>query len=172
MLTLGAPALTGCGGHLEFDLSQAILEQRVTGNAGGGTLTMFLPSPVGFGLKVDQEAKARNAPGPITTVSLTGMQFQATDTATPPGGSSSFEFVSSATINIESTRPNSSLPRVPVANLTAPGRTIVAVPSTLPSVNLLPYITEGAQFTSSATGTLPPHDITFVGSFVVHVKTL
>ena len=172
LLTLGGTALTGCGGHLEFDLGQAILEQRVTGNAAGGTLTMLFPSPVAFGLKVDQEAKARNAQGPITTVSLTGMQFQVTDTATPPGGSSSFDFVSSATVNIESTRANSSLPKAPVANLTAPGRTIFAVPSTIPSVNLLPYITEGAHFTASATGTLPSHDITFIGSFVVHVKTL
>ena len=113
LLTLGGTALTGCGGHLEFDLSQAILEQRVTGNAAGGTLTMLFPSPVAFGLKVDQEAKARNAQGPITTVSLTGMQFQVTDTATPPGGSSSFDFVSSATVNIESTRANSSLPKAP-----------------------------------------------------------
>jgi hypothetical protein len=164
--------LAGCGGHVEFDLTQVILEQRVTGSAAGGTLTSFLPSPVPFGLNVEQEAKARNAQGPITTVSLTSMQFQVTETGTPPGGSSSFEFVSGATVNIESKRQNSSLPKVPVASLTAPGRTIVAVPSTIPSVNLLPYITEGAQFTASATGTLPPHDVTFIGSFVVHVKTL
>lgn len=174
LLALGAAVwLGGCGGRVEFDLNQTILEQRVVGNAAGGTLTTFLQSPVLFGLNVDQEAKARNAHAPIQTVSLTGMGFQVTATGTPPGGSSSFDFVQSITIYVESTRPNSSLAKTPVANLNTPaGKTVSIVLSTLPGVNLLPYITEGAHFTSSATGTLPPHDITFTGLFTVHVRTL
>lgn len=173
VLSASALGLGGCGGHPEFDLSQNILEQRVIGNAGGGSLTTFFPNPIVFGLNVNQEAKARNAQGPTQSVTLNSMQFQITATGTPAGGFSSFEFVNSVTVYIESTRPNSSLAKNPVAVLNSPaGRILSFGLSTLPSVNLLPYIEEGARFTSTATGTVPSHDITFTGVFSVHVRAL
>lgn len=173
VLSASALGLGGCGGHPEFDLSQNIIEQRVIGNAGGGALTAFFPNPVVFGLNVEKEAKARNAQGPTQSVTLSSMQFQITATGTPAGGFSSFEFVNSITVYVESSRPNSSLARNPVAVLNSPvGRILSFGLSTLPTVNLLPYIEEGARFTSTATGTVPSHDVTFTGVFTVHVRAL
>lgn len=174
LLVLGALALglSGCGGHTEFDLTQNILEQRIPGGAGGGALTTFLPAPITFGFNVDQEAKSRKAQGPTQSVTLNVMQFQITTTGTPAGGYSSFEFLNSVTIYLESTRANSSLPRIPIATLPAgAGRTLSIALGTQPD-NMLPYVTEGARLTSSATGTVPSHDITFVGQFSVHVRAL
>jgi hypothetical protein len=149
-----------------------IAEQRITGNAAGGALTNFWASPILLTVPVQQTASSRTSQ-PVKSVALQTLEFTITDTATPPGGVSTFGFLQGLNIYIESTRPNSTLAKILVANQAGPpGNVNYLGLATYPEENLWPYVQEGAHLTAEATGMAPTHDTTYVGSLTVVVKTL
>ena len=164
------PTLLGCG-SLDFDVQQAIPEQRVPGSALGSLFGTLLPSPFALTIDLAQETKARGT-GPVKAAGLKTLTFQITQTASS-GSVHDFRFVQSVEVNIESTMSGSTLTKQKIADLpTPPGMQPTLTLQTYPDVNLLPYINEGSRITSTASGTSPPNDVTFNGSIVVHVNTL
>ena len=167
MLALGS----GACGVFDFDVSQPVPEQRITGNVLGGLLGSFVPTPFPLTVNLAQEVKARGT-GPVKAATLQSLSFEITKTGEPAGDADGFDFVKTIEISIESSRANSALPKLLIADLpNPPGPTRSFLMRTLPSVNLLPYINEGSKITSTASGTVPADDVTFSGTIQIHVNT-
>jgi len=167
MLALGSSA---CG-VFDFDVSQPVPEQRITGNVLGGLLGSFVPTPFPLTVNLAQEVKARGT-GPVKAATLQSLSFEITKTGEPAGDADGFDFVKTIEISIESSRSNSALPKLLIADLpNPPGPTRSFLMRTIPSVNLLPYINEGSKITSTASGTVPADDVTFSGTIQIHVNT-
>lgn len=162
-----------CGaGATQFDLTQSFPGQRIAGTT-AGALTTMLPAPVLLTLDYKGQAVAHNADGPAVTIAVTGMSLETTVGGSTAASTVPFDFVQSATVYIESTRANSSLARAVIGvQATPPGKITGFNLSTNSGVNILPFLQEGAQLTSTATGSLPGHDVEFTGSITVHVTTL
>lgn len=74
-------------------------------------------------------------------------------------------------VYVESTQSGSTLPRVRIAQIDSVPRSARQIYfDTDTSVNLLPYIDEGARLTSSAQGHAPPDDVTFDGRAALSVE--
>ena len=165
------PLLLGGCGALDFDVSQKIPEQKVSGNITSALLGTLVPSPFPLSIDLAQETKARGT-GPVKAAGLQSLSFQITNTASS-GNVHDFRFVQSVVINIESTKSGTTLTKQKIGDLpNPPGQQTTLNIHTYPDVNLLPYINEGSLITSTATGTVPPNDVTFDGQIVVHVNTL
>jgi hypothetical protein len=159
-----------CGGPVEFDLVQTIAQERVMGNPAGGALMSFLPTPVDLTANVQQAAVAHKANTPVISVALTALQFQAQMTGASP---STFDFLQTLSVSVGSTRANTTLAQQLVATLAGPpGKSVSINLNPIPTANLLPFLSEGAHLTASATGTQPSQDVTYTGSLTIHVKTL
>jgi hypothetical protein len=142
------------------------------GNIVSGLLGSVIPSPFPLTINLEKETKALGT-GPVKSAGLKSLLFQITATAMPAGDTDDFSFVQSIDIFIESTKQGTQLTRQRVADMPAPpGPATTLDLHTYPDVNLLPYINEGSRITSTATGTVPPDDVTFNGLLVVHVNTL
>lgn len=162
--------LAGCGA-LDFDVQQSIPEQRVSGSLVSALLGTLIPSPFPLTIDLAQETKARGT-GPVKAAGLKSLSFQITNTASS-GNVHDFSFVQTVDIYIESTKSGTTLTRQKIADLpNPPGNQTKIDLRTYPDINLLPYINEGSRITSTATGTVPPNDVTFNGQIVVHVNTL
>lgn len=160
----------GCGA-LDFDVQQAIPEQRVAGSLTGALFGTLIPSPFPLTIDLAQETKARGT-GPVKAAGLKTLTFAITNTASA-GSVHDFRFVETVDIYIESTKSGSTLTRQKIADLPSPpGNQTTLSLRTFPEINLLPYINEGSRITSTASGTVPPNDVTFNGQIVVHVNTL
>jgi hypothetical protein len=119
-------------------------------------------------INISQQTQAHGT-GPAQSAALTSLTFQITNTAMPTGD---FSFVQSISIYISSTKQGTMLTQQLIADLPSPpgAQTMMSL-RTYPSVNLLPYINEGSNISSMASGNAPPHDVTFDGQIVVHVHT-
>lgn len=167
MLALGS----GACGVFDFDVTQPVPEQRIIGNVLGGLLGTFVPTPFPLTVNLAQEVKARGT-GPVKAATLQSLSFEITKTGEPAGDADAFDFVKTIEISIESSRSNSPLPKVLIADLAnPPGPTRSFLMRTLPNVNLLPYINEGTKITGTASGTAPVDDVTFSGTIQIHVNT-
>ena len=165
------PTLLGGCGALDFDIQQAIPEQRVMGNLTAALLGTLVPSPFPLTVDLAQETKARGT-GPVKAAGLKSLTFQVTNTASS-GSVHDFSFVKSVVVNIESSKSGTTLAKQKIADLpNPPGNQTTLNLTTYPDVNLLPYINEGSLITSTASGDVPPNDVTFNGQIVVHVNTL
>ncbi len=170
VLAMLAPGLSACG-VFDFDVSQPVPEQRITGNVLGGLLGTFVPTPFPLTVNLAQEVKARGT-GPVKAATLQSLSFEITKTGEPTGDADGFDFVKTIELSIESSRLNSSLPKVLIADLAnPPGPTRSFLMRTIPNVNLLPYINEGTKITGTASGTIPADDVTFSGTIQIHVNT-
>ncbi len=165
------PFLIGGCGVLDFDLGQKIPEQKVSGSGLGVLFGSLVPMPFPLSIDLAQETKARGT-GPVKAAGLKSLTFKITPTASA-GPVHDFRFVESVVINIESTKSGTTLVKQRIGDLpTPPGQQTTLEIHTYPEVNLLPYINEGSLITSTATGTVPPNDVTFDGNIVVRVNTL
>jgi hypothetical protein len=165
---LAAGSLTGGCGVFDFDVDQAVPEQRIMGSAIAALLPTFIPNPFPLTINLSEETQAHGT-GPAQSAGLTSLTFQITDTAMPPGN---FGFVQSISIYISSTMQGTMLTQQLIADLpNPPGPVPMMTLQTYPNVNLLPYINEGSDITSMATGNAPSQDTTFDGQIVVHVHT-
>ncbi len=171
-LLLAGLLSSGCG-VFDFDVQQAVPEQRVMGSSILGTvLGNFIPSPFPLTIDIEQETKAHNT-GPVKAAGLKTLTFQITATGKDSSSDvDEFDFVQSVDIFVDSTRQGSMLPRQKIADLPQPpGKVQLINMHTYPDINLLPYINEGSRITASATGNQPSDDVTFNGQIVVHVNT-
>ncbi len=160
---LGA-VISGCG-VIQFDVEEALPEQRVSGSPLGGVLPSFVPTP--FKLEVDIKAEAeKRGTGPATKAFLKTLTLSATPKSNPSGN---FNFLDEVHIFIAPTSGN--LPKVEIARLAPVPKSVTVLNFELvPDVDLLPYMNTGAELTANATGRQPPTDVTFDGKVVVNVK--
>jgi hypothetical protein len=164
--------LSGCSGVGAFEVPIELQESRVAGSLVGGLLPGFLDVPIPLDVDLEAETAARDA-GPVQHVRFSALSFTITTTAEPSGDTDDFAFVDEARIYVESAQSGSTLPRVQVAILGQPpsGARDISF-DTDETIDLLPYIEEGARLTSEATGRQPPDDVTFVGLAVLTAEVL
>lgn len=158
--------LLGCTGFGDFAVSVPLPEIRIPGQS----VPTLVDQPLD--VAIDEDLGARGT-GPAHAAHLIALTFAITRTAEPDGDSDDFGFVDHTAIFIESNRVGSMLERTQVAEH-GPGsadmRTIDF--ETDPSIDLVPYLSEGARFTSNTTGRYPPDDVTFKGTAVLSLDTL
>lgn len=172
---LSALLLSGCSnlqGLVGFNFTQAIDEQRVPGNpqAHAAATLLMGQNPLGpVSLSVDLAAQNRPYNIVIQRVKLLSLSFTTTATAQPQG---CFDFVTSATISVESTRAGTTLPAVNIATASNPGcvNTLTFTPDS--SVNLKGYIEEGMRMRVTIDGIPPASDVTFNGSIQLRAEAL
>lgn len=152
-------ALAGCG-IVQFDVSQALPEQTVSGNPLGGVLPSFLPNPLTLNVDIKAETQKRNT-GPATAVYLKTLTFSATK------NSGTFDFLDQVHVFIEAP----GISKVEIAAISPVGKGLTTVSFTVvPSINLLPYVNAGATLSATATGRQPTQDFTFDGLVVLDVR--
>ena len=171
LFALGALA-SGCS-VLDFDIERDIPEQRVAGSPIAGVLGTLIMDG-GIPLEIDLEGETgRRDTGPADAVRLTDFTLAITGTARPAGDSDDFDFLDRVEIFCESTMTGTRLSRVKIAELTTVPSGVTELDlDVFRTVNLKPYVEEGARITSSAAGTVPPDDVTFDGHLVILVETL
>lgn len=151
-----------------FDVPYDIPQQTVPGDpvahAAGSLLSGTPVDPFQLDVNLDEEEQAHHVAA-ISHVYLSSLDFDITS-----GGSDCFDFVQSVTISIESTKPGTTLQPSVVATGTSPG-CVTHFALTPTSVDLEPFIEEGARVTSTGQGVPPDHDETFTGHLVLHAVT-
>jgi hypothetical protein len=158
--------LTACSinlGPVGFDIPYDIPQQTVPGdqaaNAAGVTVDATLP-PFPLNIDVAKQAQANGVSGVISTVTLTSLSLSTTD-------GSCFDFVQGVSIAISSTKAGSALPPAVVATGSTPG-CVQTFNLQTTSVNLKPYLDEGAQATPTVSGVPPAASVSFDGHLVAH----
>lgn len=161
-----ALALTGCG-ITDFDITEPVLEQRVQGSPLPGPLAVLFPLPLD--INISQKIKEMET-GPIDSVTLSRLTLRITPTAMPSGDTDDWSFVDSIRVFVKSSRSGSALPRVEIANVTAPGPVTTLEFDVMENVDLNPYINEGSVVEGESTGELPEDDVSYDGEgvFTVH----
>ena len=158
--------LAGCG-VTDFDISQPILEQRVQGSPLPGPLATLFPLPLD--IDISQKIKEMET-GPIDSVTLSKLTLTITATATPSGDSDDFGFVDDIHVFVKSSKSGSTLPRVEIANVHAPGAVTTMTFHVEKDVDLQPYVEEGSVVGGEASGHAPEDDVSYDGEgvFTVH----
>lgn len=166
-LCLLIASLTACSGLTDFDVEQPIPEQRVQGSPIPGPLQVLFPLP----LDLDLSAKIKkHTTGPIDSVTLSSLELKITDTSKPAGDTDDWSFVQEIRVFVKSSQSGSSLPRVEIARVNAPGAVTTMKFIVEDSVNLDPYVNEGSVIDTEGRGTLPADDVSYDGTgvFTVH----
>ena len=161
-----AVALAGCG-IADFDLDQKIVEQHVQGSNVPAPLGALFPFPLSLDLSA--QIKKQNS-GPIDSITLKALSLKITDTDRPAGDVDDWSFVTSIHVYVKSSASSSTLPRVEVASIGAPGAVTSFDFDIAAGVNLKPYVDEGSVVESTGTGSIPADDESYDGSstFTVH----
>lgn len=156
----------------DFELPIEIGETTVEGSLLGGLLGGLFDVPIALDVDLEAETEARGT-GPVQNVYLTRFYLDVTPTAEPAGDSDSLDFIDTVDIFVESTQSGSSLPRQRVATLDGveDGARHVEFDCDT-SIDLLPYINEGARLTAEATGNQPTDDVSFNGLAILLVEVL
>lgn len=171
-LLLAALPFIGACGALDFEIQRDIPEQRIEGNIVSQLLDGIFENPIRMNVDIQQETEARDT-GPAQAAAMRSIVLNITDTAAQANDTDDFDFLESVTLYIESSKDGSTLPRAKLAELaTVPADATTLDIPTFEEVDLLPYANEGAIITSEATGTAPPDDVTFDGSYVIFVDVL
>lgn len=161
-----ALALAGCG-IADFDITEPVIEQRVQGSPLPGPLAVLFPLPLD--INISQKIKEMET-GPIDSVTLSRLTLRITPTATPSGDTDDWSFVDSIRVFVKSNQSGSALPRVEIANVTAPGAVTTLEFDVMEDVDLNPYVNEGSVVEGESTGRLPEDDVSYDGEgvFTVH----
>lgn len=168
-----ALAVSACGprGFASFALGYDTAEQQVDGNPLGGLLGNAIDVPIPLDVDLAAETAARDT-GPAQHVHLTELRLDITETAEVAPDTDDFDFVDRIEIFVESSQSGSALPRQRVASLEAVPRGARSISLTPDDVDLIDYLREGARLTSSASGTVPPDDVTFAGHLELAIEVL
>jgi len=161
-----AIALAGCG-VTDFDITQPVIEQRVQGSPLPGQLAALFPLP----LDLDLSTKIKEMEtGPIDSVTLAKLELTITATAMPSGDRDDWSFVDDIQVFVKSNQSSSTLPRVEIANVRAPGAVTTMKFNVMKNVDLQPYVEEGSVVEGESSGRLPEDDVTYDGEgvFTVH----
>jgi hypothetical protein len=155
-----AAGLAGCG-IADFDVEQPVQPQTIQGSGLPAPLAAIFPLPLN--LDLESKIKAKDT-GPIDGVTLSSLTLHITSS----GGD--WSFVTSIEVSVSSTRSGTTLPKAKIASIASPGAVQTMDFHVESGVNLKPYIDEGSQVDSSASGTQPTHDVSFDGKgvFTVH----
>ena len=155
-----AAALPGCG-IADFDIEQPVQPQTIQGSGLPAPLAAIFPLPLN--LDLESKIKAKDT-GPIDSVTLSSLTLHITSSG------SDWSFVTHIDVSVSSTKSGSQLTKVKIASVDSPGAVQTMNFHVESGVNLKPYIDEGSQVDSSASGTQPTHDVSFDGSgvFTVH----
>lgn len=153
-------ATAGCG-ITDFDIEQPVPAQTIQGSGIPAPLAAIFPLPLN--LDLESKIKAKDT-GPIDSVTLSSLTLQITSS----GGD--WSFVQSIEVSVASTRSGTTLPKTKIASLSSPGAVQTLTFDVERGVNLKPYIDEGSQVDSKASGTQPTRDVSFEGKgvFTVH----
>ena len=154
----------GCS-EFGFDMPFDVPNVTVPGNPTAHALsTPFEGSAAPFALDVDltQVAKDNKLPGAISTVTISTLDFSVTSDGC-------FDFIDDVSLVIESNKPGTTLAPAVIATGTGPGcvRVLTMSPT---SVNLKPYIEEGAMIRAMGSGIPPASAVTFDGLVVLHAS--
>jgi hypothetical protein len=166
LLSLVAACNFNLGSVVAFDIPYDVPEQTVPGNAtahaaGVSVSAPLMPFPVN--IDVAQQAKANGVSGVISTVTLTSLSLSITKS------SGCFDFVQDISISISSTKAGTALQPAVIATGSNPG-CVQTFNLQTTSVNLKPYLDEGAQATPSGHGIPPATDVSFNGHLVAHAS--
>jgi hypothetical protein len=157
---LSIAAVAACG-LMDFDLLEQIPPHTVYGNpvtTSGATFTLgldFSQDPIG-------------SAGPFSSVHLKSMTLS----LDPSSGESSFDFLEEVRVHIASSRENTLLKEVEIAQVTVPRGVQTLRLTAHTDVDLLPYIQEGRVVHFLATARLPKRDAVFIGVAVFRVGVL
>lgn len=158
--------LAGCG-VADFDIDQPIQEQRIPGSPLPGPLGALFPIPLD--LDIQAQIAARET-GPIDSITLSSLRLTITATERPSGDTDDWSFVDDVEVLVSSTRSGTTLPRVKIASVSAPGAVTELVFAVEKDVNLKPYIDEGSRVEGQSRGNAPPDDVSYDGlaTFTIH----
>jgi hypothetical protein len=158
--------LAGCG-VTDFDIEQPVPEQRVTGSPLPGPLAVLFPLPLS--IDISSKIKAMET-GPIDSVTLSKLTLSITATAMTGGDTDDWSFVDEIHVFVKSNKSGTTLPRVEIANISAPGAVKALAFHCDTSVDLNPYVNEGSTVEGESAGRLPDDDVTYDGTgvFTVH----
>ncbi len=159
-------AAAGCG-IADFDIGQPVPEQMVSGTGIPGPLAALFPIPVS--LDIGEKIKQQDT-GPINSITMSSLELTITATDEPSGDTDDWSFLTQCDVSVESTKSGSTLPKVKIATIGAPGAVQTATFTVDESVNLKPYVDEGSKCDSACTGNAPADDVSYAGSanFTVH----
>jgi hypothetical protein len=164
--TLALILVAGCG-VTDFDITQPVVEQRVQGSPLPGPLAALFPLPLD--IDIAQKIKEMET-GPIDSVTLSSLTLTITATAMPSGDTDTWSFVDAIHVFVRSSKSGTALPRVEIANVTAPGAVTTMTFDVMKDVDLQPYVEEGSVVEGESSGRLPEDDVTYDGEgvFTVH----
>jgi len=159
-------ALAGCGAT-DFDIKQPVIEQRVQGSPLPGPLAVLFPLPLD--IDISQKIKQMET-GPIDSVTLSKLTLTITATAMPTGDTDDWTFVDDIHVFVASNKSGTSLPKIEIANVHAPGAVTTMSFTVKKDVDLQPYVEEGSVVSGESSGRLPEDDVTYDGEgvFTVH----
>ncbi|HSQ68246.1 MAG TPA: hypothetical protein VLM85_33785 [Polyangiaceae bacterium] len=166
-LPLALVFFTACSfnlGPIGYDIPYDIPEQTVPGNAAAHAAGVVVGAPLtSFPVNIDlaQQAKA-NGVTAFSQVTLQSLSLSITK------NSGCFDFVQDVSITISSTKAGTTLQPAVIATGSNPGcvQTFNLQPNS--TVDLKPYLDEGAQATPTAHGIPPASDVSFNGHLVAH----
>jgi len=167
-LLIAVLACAGCSDIVDFDITQSLPEQRAQGSPLPGPLAQLFPLPLD--LDLSSKIKERDS-GPIDSITISSLSLAITDTARPAGDTDDWSFVESIRVFVKSSKQGSSLPRVEIASVGAPGA-VTTLKFQVDDVNVKPYVDEGSVVEGEGRGTLPPDDVTYNGTAVFTVHPL
>jgi hypothetical protein len=159
-------ASSGCG-VADFDITQPVPEQRVSGSPLPGPLAVLFPLPLS--IDISSKIKAMET-GPIDSVTLSKLTLKITAGGMTSGDTDNWSFVDSIHVYVKSNKSGTTLPRVEIANITSPGAVTTMEFHVVDTVNLDPYVNEGSVVEGESMGRLPEDDVTYDGEgvFTVH----
>lgn len=168
LLLVTCVALAGCG-IADFDIDQAIMEQRIQGSPLPGPLAGLFPIP----LNIDIAAKIKEMEtGPIDSVTLKSLTLTITPTGVTSGDTDDWSFVDEIHVFVSSNMSGSTLPRVEIAKVVAPGPVQTLNFEVVSGVDINPYVNEGSTVEGESSGTVPEDDVTYDGKAVFTVHPL
>ena len=132
-----------------------------------GPLAALFPLPLD--IDISQQIKEMET-GPIDSVTLSELTLTITSTATPSGDSDDWSFVDAIHVFVKSSKSGTMLPRVEIANVTAPGSVTALRFDVMSDVDLQPYVEEGSVVEGESSGRLPEDEVSYAGEgvFTVH----
>lgn len=175
VLLTSLTACGGTGGLGSFTITEESQESVVQGG-GGGILGMlpfnnFFP-PLQLNIDLQSELDARDA-GPAKAIYLDRLRVVTTPTEQPQGDADNFDFVDEITVFVESTKSNTALQKVQIAEIKmVPAGATTMEFSVDRSVNLKPYVEEGIRLTTQGKGEQPPDNVSLKAILDLNIDLL